>query len=81
MTIHTSTYKGKRVYIVTKDGAKFVDKFLDKKSNYVVLETYGKLSKSNIKTMTIFKNQPLNQVINPSYNDLDDESPDTPNIS
>jgi len=57
MTLHTSTYKGKKVYIVLKNGTKFVDKFVDKKSGYVITEKNGKIKKSTMKTMTIFKNQ------------------------
>jgi hypothetical protein len=57
VTIHTSTYKGKRVYVVLKTGEKFVDKFVDKKSGYVVLAEKGKIRKASIKTMTIFRNQ------------------------
>lgn len=57
MTIHTSTFKGKRVYVALKNGDKFVDKFLDKKSNYVLLDEKGKVNKSDIKTMTIFRNK------------------------
>ncbi|MBT6121248.1 hypothetical protein HOH45_07280 [bacterium] len=56
MTIHTSTYKGKRVYVLLKDGTRIVDKFKDKKSGYVVLEEHGKIQKSKIKTMTIYRN-------------------------
>ena len=59
MTIHSSTYKGKRVYIALKDGTKFVDKFIDKKSGYVITQDHGKIKKSTIKTMTIFRNKEL----------------------
>jgi hypothetical protein len=57
MTIHTSTFKGKRVYIALKNGDKFVDKFMDKKSGYVVTKDHGKIKKGDIKTMTIFRNK------------------------
>ena len=55
MTVHSSTYKGKRVYIVLKNGEKFVDKFVDKKSGYVFTEQKGKIRKADIKTMTIYR--------------------------
>ncbi|MFA5880236.1 MAG: hypothetical protein WC860_08745 [Candidatus Margulisiibacteriota bacterium] len=57
MTTHSSTYKGKRVYIVLKDGASFVDKFVDTKSGYVYTQEKGKLRKADIRTMTIYRNQ------------------------
>lgn len=57
MTLHSSTYKGKRVFIVMKDGESFVDKFLDSKSGYIFTEERGKLNKTKIRTMTIFRHQ------------------------
>ncbi len=55
MTLHTSTYKGKRILIILKDGTKIIDKFKDKKSGFVIVEEYGKISTSLIKAMTICK--------------------------
>ncbi|MBT5954599.1 hypothetical protein HOG98_07745 [bacterium] len=66
MTIHTSTYKGKRVYVLLKDGTRIVDKFKDKKSGYVVLEEHGKIQKSKIKTMTIYRNTPSTSPVIPA---------------
>lgn len=57
MTLHTSTYKWKRVFVVLKTGDKFVDRFMEKKSGYVFFEEKGKIAKSAIKTMTIFRHQ------------------------
>ena len=58
MTLHTSTYKWKRVFVVLKNGDKFVDRFMDKKSGYVFFQEQGKIAKSQIKTMTIHRHQP-----------------------
>ncbi len=58
MTLHSSTYKNKRVYVVLKDGTSFVDQFIDKKSNYIFFKEQGKHAKSAIRTMTIFRHQP-----------------------
>ncbi len=55
MTLHTSTYKGKRILIILKDGKKIVDKFKDKKSGWIITEEYGKISTSLVKSMTIYK--------------------------
>ena len=57
MSTHSSTYKGKRVYIVLKNGTSFVDKFMDSKSDYVHTKEKGKIRKSEIRTMTIYRNQ------------------------
>lgn len=57
MTAHTSTYKGKRVYVVLKSGQTFVDKFKDKKSHIVEFEEHGKVKKAEIKVMTIYRNK------------------------
>ncbi|MAH81107.1 MAG: hypothetical protein CMP39_05475 [Rickettsiales bacterium] len=58
MTLHSSTYKNKKVYVVLKDGTSFVDKFIDKKSGYIFLEKTGKHAKNKVRTMTIFRHQP-----------------------
>ena len=58
MTLHSSTYKNKKVYVVLKNGDCFVDKFIDNKSGYIFLEKTGKHKKTTIRTMTIFRHQP-----------------------
>jgi hypothetical protein len=55
MTLHTSTYKGKRILIILNDGTKLVGKFKEKKSGAVYTEEHGRISTSNMKAMTIFK--------------------------
>ena len=55
--MHTSTYKGKRVRIQLKDGTVFVDKFMDKKSAYIIFEERGRVEISNIKSFGIFKDK------------------------
>lgn len=57
MTLHTSTYKGKRILIILKDGTKIVDKFKDKKSGWIITENHGKFSTNQVKAMTIYKQQ------------------------
>ena len=55
MTLHTSTYKGKRILIILKDGTKIVDKFKDKKAHYIITEVTGKIPIKQVKAMTICK--------------------------
>ena len=57
MTLHSSTYKHKKVYVVLKDGSSFVDRFLDSKSGCIFFSERGKIRKSVIRTMTIFRHQ------------------------
>lgn len=55
MTLHTSTYKGKRILIILKNGEKLIGRFKDKKSGFVITEEHGRISTSQIKAMTICK--------------------------
>lgn len=49
-TPHTSTYKGKTVFIILRDGRQITDKFLDKKAGVVILEKTGRLAVSEIRS-------------------------------
>jgi hypothetical protein len=51
-TPHTSTFKGKTVHIILRDGTTVVDKFLDKKSGTIILENYGKLPVSQVRSFS-----------------------------
>jgi hypothetical protein len=51
-TPHTSTYKGKTVHIILRDGQVIIDKFLDKKSGVVFLEKYGRLAVDQIRSFS-----------------------------
>jgi len=55
MTLHTSTYKGKRILLILKDGTKLIGKFKEKKSGAVFTEEHGRIPTSQIKAMTICK--------------------------
>ena len=55
MTLHTSTYKGKRILIILNDGTKLIGKFKDKKSGAVYTEEHGRIPTSMMKAMTIYK--------------------------
>ena len=57
MTLHSGTYKNKKVYVVMKNGQEFVDRFIDSKSNYIFLDQKGKLNKKSIRTLTIYRHQ------------------------
>jgi len=54
-TPHTSAKKGKRVFIILRDGTRIVDKFLDHKSGYVLLEKHGRLPIDTIRSFSINK--------------------------
>lgn len=55
MTLHSSTYKGKRILIILKDGRKIIDKFKDKKSGMIITEEHGRIPTNQVKAMTICK--------------------------
>jgi hypothetical protein len=55
VTLHTSTYKGKRILIILRDGRKLIGKFKDKKSGMVITEEHGRIPTNQIKAMTICK--------------------------
>ena len=52
---HTSVRKGKRVIIILDNKKKIIDKFVEKKSSYIVTEEYGKIARKDIKSMSIYK--------------------------
>jgi hypothetical protein len=60
MTLHTSTYKGKKILIILKDGTKIIDRFKDKKSGTIITENHGKIKTSLVKAMTIYKGDSSN---------------------
>lgn len=53
-TPHTAVKKGKRVMVKLKSGERFVDKFMDRKANYVIFENH-KVVKGDIKSFGIYK--------------------------
>lgn len=77
MVSHTSTHKGKRVQIKTRDGYTIIGKFNDKRSGKVIInvelvtDKAGEVGKingipmcipiNNIRVMSIYKQQPINQ--------------------
>lgn len=54
-TPHTSTYKGKRVFVILRDGSRFVDKFLDKKAGYILFAEHGRIPIRDVRVFTINK--------------------------
>jgi hypothetical protein len=56
-TPHTSCWPGKRVLVKLKDGRKIKDRFMEKKGQYVILKTFGKVPSGDIQAFTIIKAQ------------------------
>ena len=56
--IHHGFKKGKKVFIILKDGEKIIDKFKDSNSQYIELETH-KIFWKDIQATTINKNRRL----------------------
>lgn len=57
-TPHTAVYKGKRVKVILRDGEEFIDKFVDRKSRFVIFENHSKVLRGSIKSFAIIKTQP-----------------------
>ena len=55
MSTHSSTNKGKRVFIKMKDGTSFVDKFMDTGSGWIEFEERGRVQKKDIKNFSIHR--------------------------
>jgi len=54
MTLHSCTYKGKRILLILKTGHKIVTRFLDKKSGVIITEA-GRFGLDTVKSMTIYR--------------------------
>lgn len=57
-TPHTSTYKGKRVYVRLKNGERFVSKFMGRNGERVIFDDRTELS-GNIKAFSIYRQKPV----------------------
>lgn len=55
---HTAFPKNTKVFIILKNGEKFIDNFIGKKSKYVFFKELGKVNIGDIKVISYFKNQP-----------------------
>ena len=55
MSTHSSTNKGKRVFIKLKDGTSFVDKFVTTGSGWIEFEERGRVQKKDIKNFSIHR--------------------------
>ena len=52
---HTEFRKGQRVIVIFKDGRKLVDKYLQKRSGFVVLKESGSVKLSEVRQISIFR--------------------------
>jgi len=53
-TPHTSTYKGKRVYIRLKNGERIVGKFMDKNGHFLWIDD-RKIAIAEVKAFAIYR--------------------------
>ena len=56
-TPHTGFHKGTPVLVILRDGTAFRDKFLDKKSGYVVLEEAGRVPTRSLRNVSPYKDR------------------------
>lgn len=59
---HTATRKGKRVLIITKEGQRIIDKFLEGHDSFVLLEKAGKIPTRAIRSMSDYKPYPKRHI-------------------
>lgn len=58
---HTSAPRGKRVWVVLKDGTKFIDRFMECTKKYILFADRGRVFKGDVRAFSIrqiFKVQP-----------------------
>jgi hypothetical protein len=56
---HTATYRGRRVFVILKDGRRIVDRFVERTANkYVILQNAGRIHVSDIRAFSDFRHQP-----------------------
>lgn len=55
MSCHTHFTAGKRVLVILNDGSKHVDKFVERLSKFVVLESLGRVPVKRLKSITIYR--------------------------
>lgn len=55
--IHHNFDKGKRILVITKDGKKHIGKYVDTKSNYLILDS-EEIKFEDIRSSTIYKERP-----------------------
>lgn len=53
--MHSSTYKGKRVFVILKDGSSFIAKFKDAKAGRIMFFDHDDVRTSKMRAMTINK--------------------------
>lgn len=56
-TPHTAAFKGKRIFVITKSGEKFVDKFMDRDSRHVYFENRV-IERDKIRVFSIYRAKP-----------------------
>jgi len=59
MTVHSTFVKGAKVWVILKDGTKFSDYYVGKKSDHMTLRNHGKVLLKNIRSATLFRNQAI----------------------
>lgn len=58
--MHTSTYKGKRVFVKLKDGTSFVAKFKDSKSGRIMFFDHADVATNQMTSFNIFRHDRIN---------------------
>lgn len=60
MTAHTTFPRQTKIFIILKDGNKYIDYYIEKKNKFVFFRNLGKVNICDIKSISYFKNQTTN---------------------
>lgn len=58
VTIHSTFRKGKRVFVILKNGEQIIDKYVGKTSKSIILEEAGHILIKDIRATTIYRQDP-----------------------
>lgn len=53
--IHTDFKKGTKLFVIRKDGTKFIDNFVEKKSATIIFKNYNRINIKNLRSVTIYR--------------------------
>jgi hypothetical protein len=53
--IHTDFKKGVKLFVIRKDGTKFIDKFVEKKRAVIIFKNYDRVKIKDLRSITIYR--------------------------
>lgn len=53
--IHTDFKKGTKLFVIRKNGTKFIDKFVEKKRAVIIFKNYNRIKIKDLRSITIYR--------------------------